>query len=234
MTLFDLIAIIVVLLSVLAGFSNGAVRELVGLCAFGLAVVGAVLLLPFTGQLARAVVQPSWASSAVAVVAAFLLIYIVLQVGGRFLTSRLRDSGILGGIDQTLGGGIGLVRAGVLLGAFYLVYQAATPPALRPAWIDHAALFPAAGAAGRTLQSIAPDGMAAAGRLAPSLKQAMTSPPEAEQAAGITLGADRARNGVQVESDSAERAAPRPRAKTGVASRRPPRDGLDVVLEPSR
>ncbi len=233
MTLFDLIAIVVVLLSVLAGFSNGAVREVVGLCAFGLAVVGAVLLLPVSGPLARAVVHPGWASSAVAVAVAFLLIYIALLVAGRLLTSRLRDWGIMGGIDRALGGGFGLARAGVLLGAFYLVYQAATPPELRPDWIERAALFPAAGAAGRTLQAVTPQGVAAAGRLGPSLKEAIAG---GDQGAGVALGSDAPQNAGGVEPASAPRvkSKPKTRAKADAANRRSTRDGVDVVLEPTR
>lgn len=233
MTLFDIIAIVVVLLSVLAGFSNGAVRETVGLCAFGLAVVGAMLLLPLSGPIARALVHPSWASSAVAVVVAFLLIYIALQVGGRVLTARLRDSGVMGGVDRALGGGIGLARAGVLLGAFYLVYQAATPQDLRPAWIDRAALFPAAAAAGRTLQAVTPGSMAAAGRLGPSLKNALTGP---DEGAGLALGRDEGQAAPKTEraSTAPTRSEPTRRSRLGDVHGRPARDGLDVVLEHPR
>lgn len=224
MTLFDLIAVVVILLSVLAGLSSGAIRELVGLFAFGLAVVGAVLLLPVSGPLARSVVQPRWAASAVAIVLAFLVIYIALQVGGRFLTARVRDSGPLGTLDRIGGGGVGAVRAAVLLGVFYLVYRAATPVELRPPWIERAALFPAAQLAGTALQTITPKGMAAGAKLGPSLKNALSSAESDEPSTG----------GSDAPTSTSPRARRDSRPERETTTRGAPRNGLDVVVERSR
>lgn len=230
MTLFDLLAIVAILLSVLAGLSNGAVRELVGLFAFGLAVGGALLLLPISRPIARATVHPTWAASAVAVVVAFLLIYIGLQVGGRFLTARLRASGGLGSLDRVAGGAIGLLRAGLLLGAFYLFYRAATPVGMRPQWIERAALLPVAQAAGDALQSLTPKGMTAAGKLGPALKNAMASP---DPGAGAKLGA-----GQPNATDLSDQPAAVSRGKApyngSTAKPRARHKSLDVVMDRAR
>ena len=64
MTLFDVIAAIVLLVSALIGFSRGAVREMINVAAFLLATLGAAYLLRFTGPPARAMVHPTWAATA--------------------------------------------------------------------------------------------------------------------------------------------------------------------------
>lgn len=232
-TLFDLIAVVVVLLSVLAGLSNGAVRELVGLTAFGMAVVGAFLLLPVSRPVARALVHPSWAASAVAIAVAFLLIYIGLQVTGRFLTARLRDAGALGQLDRLGGAGIGAVRAGVLLGAFYLFYRAVTPVEYRPIWIERAALLPVSAAAGETLQRLTPKGATAAGRLGPSLKDALTSP---DGDAGIAFGSGSKVADFEPELSPTPSPARADRRHRGEADRRgeTSSSGLNVVVEHRR
>ena len=69
MTLFDLIAIVILLVSGLVGFTRGAVRELVTVFAFILSVLASVYLLPFSGPVARHLMKPVWVANAAAIAA---------------------------------------------------------------------------------------------------------------------------------------------------------------------
>jgi membrane protein required for colicin V production len=166
-TLFDVIAAIVLLVSALIGFSRGAVREMITVAAFLLSALAAAFLLPTTGPLARAIVHPTWAATAVALVATFLIVFIVLRVLAGIAVARLHTQPVLGAADRAIGVGFGLLRALVFLGLFYLVFNAATPREWTPEWISKAKLYPLARASADVIQSVAPKGMKAAGRYGP-------------------------------------------------------------------
>lgn len=157
MTAFDVAAILIVLVSALVGFARGAVREVVTLVAFGAATVSAVAALPLSARLFSHLVHPSWMAAACGLVVVFVLVYVCLRVAGGELSRRLRG-GALGGADRTLGAGFGVVRAAVLLGAFFLLYKAAMPASLSPAWITDGVTWPVARASGQALQKLAPGG----------------------------------------------------------------------------
>lgn len=173
MTLFDLIALCLILGSALIGFVRGAIREVMTILAFFLAALIAIFALRFTGPLSRKLIDPDWAATALAVVLSFVLAYIALRLTGSFLTKKIHNIETLGALDRAAGVGFGLVRAMVLLGVFYLVFNAATPPERVPRWISHAALYPLAKLSATGLRSLAPEGSAAADRLGPSLEKAV-------------------------------------------------------------
>ena len=173
MTLFDLIAIAILLVSGLVGFSRGAVRELVTVFAFGLAALAGLFLLPVSGPIVRSIVGPPWAATAAAIVIVFIIAYVALRLAGHWLTSRLRSQAALGAIDRTIGLAFGLVRALIFLGVFYLVFNMATPPELMPRWIADAKLLPLARASARTVQLVAPEGLKIAGGFRPQLERAV-------------------------------------------------------------
>jgi membrane protein required for colicin V production len=172
-TAFDIIALLVLLISAGVGFVRGGARELVTVLALVLAIAVAVLGLHLTGPLARRMIHPSLLANAVALVAVFILAYAVLWMGGRALTKGIREAEVLSGLDRAAGVGFGLVRAMVLLGVFYLLINVATPPERAPHWIKSAALYPLSGAAGHMLMALAPQGQAMAGKVAPVLANAV-------------------------------------------------------------
>jgi len=173
-TQFDLIAIAILAVSGLIGFARGALRELTTIVAFVLAVAIALLALRFTGPLARHWLHPAWVGNVAALLAGFLVSYIAIRIAGAGLTRSVHDVGALGGIDRVAGIGIGLIRGFVILGVFQMVFSAATPRERMPQWISHAALYPAASETARALKALEPEGLALAGKLAPTLKQAVT------------------------------------------------------------
>ena len=158
MTVFDIVLLLVVLVSGLVGYARGAIKELVTLFAFAFAAMAAVLALPVAGKLFRAIVHPAWAGNATAVLVVFVLVYILLRVVGSLLTRHVHSSR-LGGLDRGAGAVFGVGRALVLAGAFFLVFNRITPPDLSPKWITGGLTWPLARKSGETLSVFAPSGM---------------------------------------------------------------------------
>lgn len=174
MTQFDLIALAILAVSGLIGFARGALRELTTIVAFVLAVAIALLSLRLTGPFARHWLHPSWVGNVAALLAGFLVSYIAIRIVGAGLTRGVREVGVLGGIDRAAGLGIGLIRGFVILGVFQMVFSAATPRERMPTWISHAALYPATADTAEALKAMEPGSLALAGKLAPTLKQAVS------------------------------------------------------------
>jgi membrane protein required for colicin V production len=172
-TAFDLIALLILLVSAAVGFIRGGAKEVVTVLSFVLAVVIAVLALRFVGPLARRAIHPSLLANAIALVAVFVIAYALLWAGGHTLTGKVREAEVLSGLDRAIGVGFGLVRALVLLGVFYLLISLATPPERAPRWIKSAALYPLSASAGHMLMAIAPKGAAVADKVRPALEKAV-------------------------------------------------------------
>ena len=172
MTLFDLGAGLVLLLSGLFGYLRGATREVTTVIAFVLATVAAVLALRFTGPIAQHAIHTVWMANTAAVLVVFIFAYIVLRLLGGALTKRVRQTAALSGLDRALGFAIGLVRGLVVIGAAALLIEAVTPAERRPAWITGAKLYPVASAAGGALKALAPRGLRAVHGVAPAVERA--------------------------------------------------------------
>jgi len=173
-TQFDLIALLILAASGLIGFARGALRELTTLIAFAAAVAIALFALRFTGPIGRHFVHPAWLGNAVALLVGFLVSYMAVRMIGAGVSRSVHDVHALSGVDRVAGLGIGLLRGFVVLGVFQLVFAAATPPERMPNWITHAALYPAAEDSGKALKALEPEGLAMAGKLAPTLQKAVT------------------------------------------------------------
>lgn len=173
MTLFDLFAGLVLLVSAGVGFIRGAVREMVTVMAFVLAAVGSLVALRVTGPMAREVIDPDWAGTAAAVLILFVALYILLRVIGAGLTERIRSVQGLSSIDRAIGLGFGLIRALLVLGVFNLLFTAATPKERIPGWIEGAALYPLTEASADVLRRFAPQGGALASSIGPAIERAV-------------------------------------------------------------
>ena len=210
MTLFDIIALLILSVSTLVGFARGALREVSTVVAFVIAVAMAIFSLPYTGPMARAAVHPSWAANTVAVLIMFLAVYILVRVLASALTRGVHSTQTLGTVDRAVGAGFGLIRGLVVLGVFNLAFNLAPPPSGVPAWVGQAKLYPLSAQCARTLLALAPKGSALAGRLTPAIAGAVTGG-SAEPAASSAIG--------QTEDNSYSHAA---------------RKGLDDAVEKSR
>ncbi|MEY4555210.1 MAG: hypothetical protein RL093_329 [Pseudomonadota bacterium] len=167
MTGFDVIAILVILASAAAGWVRGGTREIITLLSFVLAAFIALVALPLTAPLGRALVNPDWAGTISAAVASFLLIYFGIRIFGSILSKRAQAHPHLGGIDRFLGVFVGAARSLVLLGAIHLVIVAALPGERTPRWLSEAALRPVTAGAARMIQIVLPGIGRGADALAP-------------------------------------------------------------------
>lgn len=171
MTGFDVIAILVILASAAAGWVRGGTREIITLLSFVLAAFIALVALPLTAPLGRALVNPDWAGTIFAAVASFLLIYFGIRIFGSVLSKRAQAHPQLGGIDRFLGVFVGAARSLVLLGAIHLVVVAAMPGERTPRWLSEATLRPVTAGAARLIQIVLPG----IGRGADALTPVVTS-----------------------------------------------------------
>lgn len=173
MTQFDLIALFVIVISAAIGFIRGATRELVTALSFILAAALSLLMVRVTGPIARPLMDPDWVAVLVAILVTFLILYVALRLLGGRLSHGILETQAFGTVDRTVGVGIGLVRAVVVLGAFALLFTAVTPEPRRPKWITGAALYPLTTASGKMLMAFAPQGQAAAGKIRPAIEKAV-------------------------------------------------------------
>ena len=171
MTGFDVIAILVILASAAAGWVRGGTREIITLLSFVLAAFLALVTLPLTAPLGRALVDPDWMGTIATAVVAFLAIYFGIRIFGSILSKRAQAHPQLGGIDRIAGIFIGAARSLVLLGAIHLVIVAAMPGEKTPRWLSEAALRPVTAGAARLIQIVLPG----IGRGADALTPVVTS-----------------------------------------------------------
>ncbi|MFA4892376.1 CvpA family protein [Brevundimonas sp.] len=156
MTGFDVIAILVILASAAAGWVRGGTREIITLLSFVLAAFLALVTLPLTAPLGRALVDPDWMGTIAAAVVSFLAIYFGIRLFGSILSKRAQAHPQLGGIDRIAGVFVGAARSLVLLGAIHLVIVAAMPGEKTPRWLSEAALRPVTAGAARLIQFVLP------------------------------------------------------------------------------
>ena len=171
MTGFDVIAILVILASAAAGWVRGGTREIITLLSFVLAAFIALVALPVTAPIGRAIIDPDWAGTIAAAVASFLLVYFGIRIFGSILSKRAQAHPQLGGIDRILGVFVGAARSLVLLGAIHLVIVAAMPGESTPRWLSEAALRPVTAGAAKLIQVVLPG----IGRGADALTPVVTS-----------------------------------------------------------
>lgn len=171
---FDIIVLVVLLTSAAVGFFSGATREMVRALSFVLAAAIAVFGLRWSAPIGRGLMDsPPWAGTVIAGLVVFIVVYATLRVTGGAMVRGVHSTHVLGILDRSVGLGFGLVRALVVLGGLLLAFQAATPPDRVPGWMTGAAFYPLTGAAAKALKAFAPKGLDMAGKLAPSIGDAV-------------------------------------------------------------
>lgn len=173
LTQFDLIVLTLLLISGAVGFARGAVREVAALVALLAAGFLAIFGLPVSAPIVREVVRPDWLGTAAALILVFLITYILLRLIGAGLAKRVQATDVVGALDRSVGLLIGLGRGLLVLGALFLMFNAATPEDLRPRWITEAATWPLAGEMGDFIEGLAPKGLDLAAALGPAFDNAV-------------------------------------------------------------
>jgi membrane protein required for colicin V production len=170
---FDLIVLVVLIVSGLIGWARGATREILTVLAFLFAAMIAVGTLGLSGALARHTIHPEWLANGVALIVVFTIAYVGLRIAGGILAQKVKTHEHLGVVDRSVGVGFGVVRALVLLGAFNIVLNLATPADRMPHWISGAVLYPLTNVCAKVLKAFAPQGKAVAGKVAPAIENAV-------------------------------------------------------------
>jgi membrane protein required for colicin V production len=191
MSMFDLAAGLVLVVSVLVGWLRGATREVTTVAALVLAAIVAVFALRFSGPVARHAIHTPWLANIAAILLVFVAVYILLRVAAGAVTRRIHQTSGLGGVDRTIGAGFGAARALVMLGLANLTINAITPTDRMPTWISGALLYPVSTASGQALRAFAPQGAKLAKEVYPAVGNAITNSSD-DSAAGA--GGDQNRN----------------------------------------
>jgi membrane protein required for colicin V production len=177
MSLFDIVAGLVLIVSAIVGLARGATREVTTVIAFVAAAAMAVFGLRFSGPVARQIVATPWMANVAALLVSFAAAYVVLRLIAGMLTRGVQRT-VLSGPDRVLGGGIGVARGLIAVGACMLLINAAIPPQRVPAWITGARLYPIADASANLLRAFAPQGWKLAGDVAPGVASAVLGAPQ--------------------------------------------------------
>lgn len=171
MTGFDVFVILAVLLSAAAGWFRGALRELTSLFSFFVAGLISLLTLPWTAPFGRSLVDPDWAGSILAVGIVFVAFYFVIRWTAGALSKGLRGNA-LGGVDQTVGAALGVIRALALVGSVHLILMSviAEDP---PRWFAEAKSLPVSIASASAIQTVLPMMAKGADALTPIVKRSV-------------------------------------------------------------
>jgi membrane protein required for colicin V production len=181
MSLFDLAAGLVLIVSALVGWFRGASREVATVAALVIAAVVALFALRFTGPMARHAIATPWIANIAAILIVFVAAYILLRVLAAAMTRRLHQTSGLGGVDRTVGAGFGVARALVILGLANLTLTAIVPRDRMPAWISGAWLYPVSSVSGHALKLFAPQGVHLAHEVGPVVGKAIAGDGEADE-----------------------------------------------------
>ncbi|HEY2706489.1 MAG TPA: CvpA family protein [Caulobacteraceae bacterium] len=175
MSLFDLAAGLLLVVSALIGWIRGAVREVATVLALIAAAVTALFALRFSGPIARHAISTPWLANIAAILIVFAAVYILLRVAASGLTRRIHQTNSLGGLDRMVGAGFGVARALVVLGLINLIIGAIMPADRMPTWISGALLYPVSTLSAQTLKAFAPRGANLAKEVAPVVGKAISS-----------------------------------------------------------
>jgi len=132
MTGLDYAILGVTAVSVAWGIWRGFVRETISLAGWVIAFLAANLLAGPAGELLPESIARAEVRVLIAFVAIFVVALTLTSIAGILLSKLLKAAG-LAGLDRTLGGLFGLVRALILIAAFALVAGLSTLPS-HPIW----------------------------------------------------------------------------------------------------
>jgi membrane protein required for colicin V production len=180
MSLFDLAAGLVLIVSVLVGWIRGATREVTTVAALVIAAIVAVFALRVSGPIARHAIHTPWLANIAAILLVFAAVYILLRVMAGALTRRIHQTS-LSGVDRAVGAGFGAARALVVLGLAGLTINAIVPQDRMPTWISGSLLYPVCAASGQALKSFAPQGARLARQVYPVVGNAIGSTDDSNQ-----------------------------------------------------
>lgn len=157
LTLFDLAAVGVVVVSALLALVRGATREALTVTAWLGAF--AVAWYGFAGarDVAQRTIETDWLADVAALAVVFLVPLIVLKAVGAVVAEQVRGSR-LGPLDRWIGIGFGAVRGVLIVCLVYLGLSIVVAPDRHPGWVQEAASLPYVREGAAFLQRLVPAG----------------------------------------------------------------------------
>lgn len=139
----DLVVLVVVALSGLAGLARGLVREVLGLGAWALALLAASPwgFLPAVAPFMRQRISDPNVAEGAAFLAVFVPALIILWIVARIVSGFVQRSAV-GGLDRTLGLVFGLARGALIVVIAYILTGLAIPVEQWPPPVLQARLLP--------------------------------------------------------------------------------------------
>jgi len=134
---FDIIVIVVIVLSGLFAFARGIVKELLSVGAWVAAGVAALYGFPYAAPFAEKFIPKGMFANLAAGTAIFVVALILLSLLTSAIARRVKESS-LASVDHSLGLLFGLVRGAVIACLLYYGLTLALPEASRPDWIKEA------------------------------------------------------------------------------------------------
>jgi membrane protein required for colicin V production len=157
LTWFDLIVVIIILISSIMAFARGLLREVFSIVAFiGAAIAALYLRGALTPLLSNFIHQALFAEMAAAVIL-FLGVFVVVTVATSSLAKAIHRSGEIGALDRGAGLIFGAARGVLALALFVVLWHHITgPSAPMPDWLAKARTYPVLNVAANGLEAFVP------------------------------------------------------------------------------
>jgi membrane protein required for colicin V production len=155
---FDILLILVMLISAFLAMQRGLTKEMLSLISFAIAALVALFFYTLFRERVRALIGPVWLADLLLIGIVFLLMLLLLQIlFGYLVPGPLPPAGQPGVVDRTLGFIYGLIRGLILVVIAYEITVALTPKETLPRWITEARSLPLVERTGRAMISLLPD-----------------------------------------------------------------------------
>jgi membrane protein required for colicin V production len=136
------------------GFATGALRQIVNLAAFFIAITLAVMSKGYLQD----VFHLSDVMGYVAAFIVFILLFMGLRYLGQALSAKLHEQKAMGAVDRGLGILIGVFWTLMIIGVFHLIFSDITPMHQQPNWFVKAKVYPLSVRVAQTIQAVLPKG----------------------------------------------------------------------------
>jgi len=162
MQLYDLIFLAMLAVFGFYGFSTGALRQVVNLLSFFIAIS--------LSALSRGFVSRAFHLDTITAYIAAFIIFIALFIGIRYignaLSDRLHKQKTASYVDRGLGVAVGVLWTLTILGVFHLIFSYVTPIERQPHWFVDAKVYPLSVQCAKTIQAVLPKGTGMADKMA--------------------------------------------------------------------
>jgi membrane protein required for colicin V production len=126
LTDFDLIIVILTLLSMIIGLIRGFSREILSITSWIGAILLSLHLRPFVLPLVKKYLTNSFFAEPITIFIIFFFCFAVLTKISQMISKTIKSS-VIGILDRLMGLGFGVIRASVLFGASYMIYSTISP-----------------------------------------------------------------------------------------------------------